>query len=526
MTAKGGKKPGKAAKDSMQTGVERFRTMFEEAPMGIALIDSLTGRIYEVNPRFAAIAGRSREEMAAIDWMSITHPDDVQEDLDNMALLNAGKIRGFHMNKRYRRPDGSYVWISMTIAPIKAEDARSPRHLCMIEDITERRKAEQDLAEKEERLRHLSDNLPDGLVYQIDSGVDGRSRMFTYISKSVEKMHGVTAAEAMRDPMKVYGQVVEKDRIMVAEREAAATAGMLPLIAEVQVRLPSGELRWRRFTSSPRRLPDRRIVWDGIELDITERKKAEEEIRRYQHNLEKMVEERTRELHEAHEKLARVERLASLGKFAGALSHELRNPIAVIMNAVSYLMMPGMHIDQAQNEEMLKVIQRQIEMAAMIIDNTLDFAQPKELVIQKGNINSVLENALAALTMPEGIVIEKKYESKTEIQADRNLMELACLNLIKNSIQACKSHGVIRIKTSDREGHVEMAIEDTGCGIAAVDMNKIFEPLFSRKPQGIGLGLYIVKGIVERHKGTISIKNNAGGKGVTVTVLLPAEARQ
>ena len=90
---------------------ERFRAMFEEAPLGVAQIDSRAGHIHMVNPRFAEVAGRTREEMARIDWMSITHPDDLQEELANMALLNAGEIPGFKMNKRYRRPDGSYEFL-------------------------------------------------------------------------------------------------------------------------------------------------------------------------------------------------------------------------------------------------------------------------------------------------------------------------------------------------------------------------------------------------------------------------------
>jgi PAS domain S-box-containing protein len=132
---------------------ERFRTIFEEAPLGVALIDSLTGRICEVNPRFAEIAGRTKAEMVTIDWMSITHPDDVQEDLDNMALMNAGKIHGFNMDKRYLHPDGCYVWISMTIAPMTVKDKSHTRHLCMIEDITERKRAEEKLKDTMDSLR-------------------------------------------------------------------------------------------------------------------------------------------------------------------------------------------------------------------------------------------------------------------------------------------------------------------------------------------------------------------------------------
>ena len=132
----------KQAEQALRSSKERFKTMFVQAPLGIALIDSLTGHICEVNPRFAAIAGRSMEEMANIDWLQITHPDDVQADLENMALLNAGKINGFQMEKRYLHPDGTAVWIDMTISPLQVEDKAHPRHLCMIQDITERKAAE------------------------------------------------------------------------------------------------------------------------------------------------------------------------------------------------------------------------------------------------------------------------------------------------------------------------------------------------------------------------------------------------
>ena len=143
-----------AARDQLQGLLERvgrsearFRTMFEQAPLGIALIDSLTGEFQEVNDRFASITGRTRAEMARIDWMRITHPEDVQEDLDNMARMNAGEIPGFQMNKRYLRPDGSVVWISMTIAPVTAEPGGTSRHLCLIEDITERKRTLEQLEE-------------------------------------------------------------------------------------------------------------------------------------------------------------------------------------------------------------------------------------------------------------------------------------------------------------------------------------------------------------------------------------------
>lgn len=145
----------KLAEDALYASMERFRTMIEQAPLGVALIDSYTGHIHEVNQKFANIAGRSLQEMSDIDWMSITHPDDVQEDLDKMALLNAGVIDNFVMNKRYIQPDGRYVWINMTIAPLKEKDGTHKQHLCMIEDITERKQLELKTKLISERSQHL-----------------------------------------------------------------------------------------------------------------------------------------------------------------------------------------------------------------------------------------------------------------------------------------------------------------------------------------------------------------------------------
>ena len=146
----------KQAEEVLKLSEARFKTMFNESPFGIALIDSLSGQVYSVNPMFAKIAGRKMEEMAFIDWMSITHPDDIQKDLDHMALLNAGLLSGYQMEKRYLHPDGTPVWINMTIAPFRFEDKAHPRHLCMIEDITNRKIIEQEIQIRNEELLKLN----------------------------------------------------------------------------------------------------------------------------------------------------------------------------------------------------------------------------------------------------------------------------------------------------------------------------------------------------------------------------------
>ncbi len=132
---------------SMKTATanDKFRTIFSQSPLGIAVIDSLTGQIYDANPAYVQITGRSVETLQNLTWMQITHPDDVQEDADNMAQMNAGETAGFIMQKRYIQPNGSIRWINMTIAPMHVEDTRKPRHLCMTEDISDRKVAEDQL---------------------------------------------------------------------------------------------------------------------------------------------------------------------------------------------------------------------------------------------------------------------------------------------------------------------------------------------------------------------------------------------
>jgi len=165
--------------------LEQFKTMFEESPLGVALIHSNTGEINKVNPKFAEIAGRTMDEMLNIDWMSITHPDDVQEDLDNMARLNAGEIPGFTMQKRYRHPDGKYVWIDMTIAPVTVEDQTQPHHLCMIQDISRRKQLEEESHTTLQHLKLYREQTPLAAIewntkFQVLNWNEAAEKMFGY----------------------------------------------------------------------------------------------------------------------------------------------------------------------------------------------------------------------------------------------------------------------------------------------------------------------------------------------------------
>lgn len=142
------------AAEGLITGdIERLKIIFNAMPMGIALINSKTAQIIEANPAYASIAGRTIEELSKLDWISITHPQDVQADLDNMEQLISGKITGFQMDKRYVHPDGKIVWIKLTATALKKEANGEAHHIAMIEDITESKREQQELSISELNLK-------------------------------------------------------------------------------------------------------------------------------------------------------------------------------------------------------------------------------------------------------------------------------------------------------------------------------------------------------------------------------------
>ena len=168
---------------------------------------------------------------------------------------------------------GRITWVEVREAPV-VRDGRTVSIVGALADITVRRAAEAALQENEQQLRVLSENLADGMVYQMNTGPRGLDRRFTYLSPAVERFHGMPVEAALRDPSLIYRQVVGADLARLQEAEADAIVNRTTMNIDVLVRLPSGEDRWRRFISTPRTIPNGDLVWDGIELDITESKQA------------------------------------------------------------------------------------------------------------------------------------------------------------------------------------------------------------------------------------------------------------
>jgi signal transduction histidine kinase len=263
----------------------------------------------------------------------------------------------------------------------------------------------------------------------------------------------------------------------------------------------------------------------GADRDITLRKQHEKELQKYaveleeaRSNLKRKVEERTKELKKAHEALVHKEKLAVLGELAGGVSHELRNPLGVIKNAVYFL---NMKMDTFKDEaikENLKILTREINTANKIISDLLDFTREKSPVRLDVNLNHLVEEMLSKSLIPNNTrVITELTEHMVPISIDPTQVAQVFLNLIENGFQAMEEGGTLKVSTRVIDSTVEVSFSDEGCGIPEGNLEKIFDPLFTTRTKGIGLGLAISKSMVEANGGSISVESN-GEKGSTFTV--------
>ncbi len=142
----------KQAEVALRESEERFRAIFEQAAVGVAMMETATGRFLMVNQQYCDIVGLAPEEMTATTFMAITHPDDLQADLENMGKLRDGLSRQFSLEERYRRKDGSQVWVNLTVSPMWGEGEAPNYHIAVVEDITKRKMAEAEVKQGLDKL--------------------------------------------------------------------------------------------------------------------------------------------------------------------------------------------------------------------------------------------------------------------------------------------------------------------------------------------------------------------------------------
>ena len=228
-----------------------------------------------------------------------------------------------------------------------------------------------------------------------------------------------------------------------------------------------------------------------------------------------------------HEESLLKEKLTVLGQLAAGVAHELRNPLSVIKNT-AYILNMILKEPETEVKESIQLVEREVAASEGIIDSLLEFASPKSLELIQGDINDVIRISLTRINIPENIEIAIQLGEKVprSILIDPDRLTLAFGNIITNALQSMHEGGQLVIKSEVQiPNRVAITFTDTGVGIPEKNLDQLFEPLFTTKAKGIGLGLAVSKTLVEAHGGSIEVQSKLG-KGSTFKVRLPILAEE
>jgi len=261
---------------------------------------------------------------------------------------------------------------------------------------------------------------------------------------------------------------------------------------------------------------------ERLKREITERKKAEKESFKAKDKAVSAL----RDLRDVQEKMLLREKMAALGELSAGVAHEVNNPLNIVSGYVQMLLM-----DENVDTEVKKtseIIIEQIERAENITDKLLRFSKQTKPEIKRINVNEAIEYVLVLLQHQLNLndikVVRPRSSEPIFLYADLSQLQQAFHNLIVNASQAMPEGGKLTIRTKVKDNNIKINFADTGCGIPKKNMSKLFEPFFSTKEEGTGLGLSIVFGIIEAHKGRIEVKSEVG-EGSIFTIILPIEKK-
>lgn len=452
------------------------------------------------------------------DWVRRLHPDD----FERMTAIRHEGIGTAHPHPeefRIIRPDGSVRHVYANVFFEKSESGKTNRTVGINFDITERRQAELALQKAQSQLRRTTENVP-GMIYRVIRRASGKYEL-TYVSSKCREFYGVEPEEALEDIKQLFAHIHPEDVRMIDEAMNASAETLARHKTVHRVKIPNRNLRWLQTIAQPMPTDRGGIAWDGVTIDITQRKQAEIQLQ------------------EANEKLGSATKMKDA--FLANMSHELRTPLNAIMGMTEGLQSNIFGPVNQKQQEGFEVIQRSGAHLLELIDEVLDLAKIESgsMDLQLSSINVVeLCESCIQLVRQQAAVKDIQISLNATFQlpdfnADQKRLRQVLVNLLSNAVKFTPQGGRVKIaaevldkQLEHGERTIRISVSDNGIGIEPSHLKTLFDPFvqvdssLNRKYAGTGLGLALVKRFVELHSGSVSV-TSVPGAGSCFSVTLP-----
>ena len=511
---------------ALKESEESYRKLINMAPYSIS-INKASDRSYVlVNNAFLQRMEFSREAVIGrnADELGIYAGEEDRERLVN-AFRAQGRLDDFET--RFKTGSGAITEVLLSARPVIFQG--EPCNLYISTNIDALKKAQRELMESEESSRRIIETSPYSMVITRLSDfryVQVNDAFCSRTGYTREETIGKTSLE-----QNIYADWSALDPVW----NALIRDGKVVSI-EMQHRAKDGRILDSLVSISPIRFKGEDCLLT-ISADLTERKRSERELEQYRLHLEEMVKERTRELENAQNELVKREKLSVLGQLTATVSHELRNPLGVIRSSAYYIQKKFGDQDE-KIEKHLKRIEEQVQVCDTIVDDLLEYTRGRNLSIVIEDLSPRLNELAVHIQDTKAIHIDVQLPpSLPAVPHDPEKIRRVLVNVLDNAIQAVRErqdHNAVEnagyrpkitIAADAKNGHVVIEVADNGSGMDPETVERAFEPLFTTRSRGTGIGLAIVKKIVAEHNGQVSIESRPG-EGTKISILLPTKTAQ
>lgn len=488
----------KIAEARLRESESYHRSLFEASGVGNAEVDPNTGRFLRVNKKYCELVGYSEAELLEQKtYLEITHPEERDQNRELIERSIRGHTTALEIEKRYVRKDGSVVWVHVTTSLQRQMEGQTFRLLKVAQDITERRRAE----EERQKFVSLAENSTEFIGFCDLGGTP------IFVNDAGLRLVGL---ESLDEAKRLHVRDLFYPEDLPSVDKSLLPRALAGGRSEAEVRFrnfKTGQARWVICNVFPIKTSAGETVGFGtVSRDITDRRETEE-----------MLKESDRRKDE----------------FLATLAHELRNPLAPISNALQIWSRVGS--DPQQSIRLREIMERQVQQLKRLIDDLLDISRISRGKIQLQreplNIASIVEGALESV---RPMIDESRHTVRVQlphdvvrVEGDNGRLMQVFGNLLNNAAKYTPRNGQIGVRGRIDGSFVEISVYDNGSGIPAEMLTSIFEPFtqvhhnLDRAQGGLGIGLTLVKTLVEMHGGNVEARSEGPGKGSEFLVRLP-----